>query len=186
MEIQKKTDVCFDKKKTSVTLKGNLLYRFNQWLDDNDFVSDEGTFKYHEGLKHFIVFGLTNYSKCLHGDTSSRVRHNSTNCINNIYSKNSSTKTLEPSEPKKKRGTQIPDDFDPPRQITEKHGIDHEKAIAMFTDWAKSKGATYVDWNAGFRNACRIWIKKNMPIAHKGPIYKSLDHIPEYEDEEQF
>ena len=26
-EIQKKTEVCFDKKKTSVTLKGNLLYR---------------------------------------------------------------------------------------------------------------------------------------------------------------
>jgi hypothetical protein len=185
MEIQKKTDVCFDKKKTSVTLKGNLLYRFNQWLDDNDFVSDEGTFKYHEGLKHFIVFGLTNYSKCLHGDTSSRVRHNSTNC-NNIYSKNSSTKTLEPSEPKKKKATQIPDDFDPPREIAENHGIDHEKAVSYFIDWAKGKGHTQVNWIATYRNACRTWIKQAIPITQEGHRHKSVDHIPEYEDEEEF
>jgi hypothetical protein len=160
---QKNTDVCFDKKKTSVTLKGNLLYRFNQWLDDNDFVSDEGTFKYHEGLKHFIICGLSSYSKCLHGDTSSRVHDNSTNCSNIKYSENSSAKTLKPSEPKKKKGTQIPDDFDPSREIAENHGLDHEKAIAIFRDWAKGKGHVQADWIATYRNACRMWIKEKMP-----------------------
>ena len=184
-EIQKKTELCVDKKKTSVTLKGNLLYRFNQWLDDNDFVSDEGTFKYHEGLKHFIICGLSNYSKCLHGDTSSRVHDNSTNCSNIKYSENSSAKTLKPSESKKKKGTKIPDNFDPPKGITEKLGIDHEEAIAIFRDWAKSKGTIYVDWNAAFRNACRMWIKKNIPQVNKERILKEVT-IPEYEDEEEF
>lgn len=83
--------------------------------------------------------------------------------FSNIYSRASTKCGKQSSEPKKKKGTQIPDDFDPPRYISENHGIDHEKAIAIFTDWAKSKGKTYVDWNAGFRNACRIWIKKNIP-----------------------
>jgi hypothetical protein len=171
---QKNTDVCFDKKKTSVTLKGNLLYRFNQWLDDNDFVSDEGTFKYHEGLKHFIICGLSSYSKCLHGDTSSRVHDNSTNCSNIKYSENSSTKTLEPSEPKKKKGTHIPDDFDPPREIAENRGIDHEKAIAIFRDWAKGKGHVQADWIATYRNACRTWIKEKMPQTQPGPTIKEI------------
>ena len=159
-QVQRKTELFFDKKKTSVTLKGNLLYRFNQWLHDNDFVTDEGTFKYHEGLKHFIICGLSNYSKCLHGDTSSRVRDNSTNCSNIKYSENSSTKTLEPSESKKKKGTQIPDDFDPPREITQEFGLDHKLAVAIFVDWAKGKGHTQVDWIATYRNACRGWIKE--------------------------
>jgi len=162
-EIQKKTEVCFDKKKTSVTLKGNLLYRFNQWLDDNDFVSDEGTFKYHEGLKHFIICGLSSYSKCLHGDTSSRAHDNSTNCSNIKYSENSSTKTLEPSEPKKKRNTVLPDDFDPPREITQELGLDHKLAVAIFTDWAKGSNHKRADWIATFRNGCRDWIKNKMP-----------------------
>ena len=113
----------------------------------------------------------------------SRVRDNSTNCINNIYSAKSAS-SGKPS--KKKRGTQIPDDFDPPSDISEKYGLDHEKAGSFFIDWAKGKGHTQVDWVATYRNACRTWIKEKMPMTHKGPIYKSLDHIPEYEDEEEF
>ena len=172
---QKNTDVCFDKKKkTSVTLKGNLLYRFNQWLYDNDFVSDEGTFKYHEGLNHFIICGLSSNSKCLHGDTSSRVRDNSTNCFNIKYSENSSTKTLQPSEPKKKRATQIPDGFDPPKEIAEKHELDHEKAVSYFIDWAKGKGHVQADWTATYRNACRTWIKDKMPRTQGDQVLREI------------
>ena len=113
----------------------------------------------------------------------SRVRDNSTNCIDNIYSAKSASSG---KSSKKKRGTQIPDDFDPPREIAEDHGLDHEKAVSLFTDWAKGKGHTQVNWIATYRNACRTWIKQAIPITQKGHTHKSVDHIPEYEDEEEF
>ena len=50
----------------------------------------------------------------------SRVRDNSTNCINNIYSEKSASSG---KASKKKRGTQILDDFDPPRDIGENMGL---------------------------------------------------------------
>jgi hypothetical protein len=64
------------------------------------------------------------------------------------------------SNSKKKRAKQIPEDFDPPREISEAHGLDHERAVAAFKDWAIGGGKVYADWIATYRNACRKWLPK--------------------------
>ena len=83
--------------------------------------------------------------------------------INNRYSADCQKKAKSNSKPRKKKTTQISDDFAPPRSIAEGEGLDHSIAVAMFIDWAKGKGHTQADWNATFRNACRGWIKERMP-----------------------
>tara|TARA_A100000172_G_scaffold76672_1_gene60374 strand:+ start:570 stop:1043 length:474 start_codon:yes stop_codon:yes gene_type:complete len=108
---------------------------------------------------------------------ATRVRDNSTNCINNIYSKKSG-RDVKPS--KKKRGSQIADDFSPPRDISEKYGLDHENAVDQFIDWAKSSAHVRVDWIACYRNACRNWIKKEESQTEQTRKY--IDR--KFEDEE--
>jgi hypothetical protein len=93
----------------------------------------------------------------------SRVRVIPPECISNIYSSVSTNRGNSHSNPKKKKGSRISDNFAPPRSIAEGEGLDHSIAVAMFIDWAKGKGHTQADWNATFRNACRGWIKERMP-----------------------
>ena len=57
--------------------------------------------------------------------------------FSNIYSRASTKCGKQSSEPKKKRVRIFPMTFDPPREITQNHGLDHEKAVAVFIDWAK-------------------------------------------------
>jgi hypothetical protein len=163
MEIQKKTE---------------LRIKIPQWISD---LLKEHCKLYGVSPVSTIVPLLVEYLR-----HSSRARDNSTNCINNIYSKNISTKTLELSESEKEKGTQIPDDFDPPREITQELGIDHKSAVALFTAYAKSKSVEYVDWDAAFRSNCYSWIKDKIQKTQKQHTTKSVDHIPEYEDEEEF
>lgn len=94
--------------------------------------------------------------------------------FSNIYSRASTLCGKQSSEPKKKKGTQIPDDFDPPREIAQKHGLDHEKAVSYFIDWAKGKGHVQASWIATYRNACRTWIKEKMPQTQPGHTIKEI------------
>ena len=103
MEIQKKTE---------------LRIKIPQWISD---LLKEHCKLYGVSPVSTIVPLLVEYLR-----HSSRARDNSTNCINNIYSKNTTPKTFELSESEKEKGTQIPDDFDPPREITQELGIDHK------------------------------------------------------------
>ena len=87
-----------------------------------------------------------------------------------IYSVNTLPYTIAPPStktPKKRkpRASQIPDDFDPPKSISEEVGLNHQMALDAFIDWAKSSGSTKADWIATFRNACRGWIPERFPQA---------------------
>lgn len=93
----------------------------------------------------------------------SRARHISSRNINCIYSAESTKSGKSNSKQRKKKGTTIPDDFDPPKSITQEEGLNHGDAVSTFVDWAKGKGHVQVDWNATFRNACRGWIKERLP-----------------------
>ena len=73
--------------------------------------------------------------------------------------------TTSPKSKKEKTNHQLPEDFDPPREISEAAGLDHDRAVSAFKDWAVSKGHTYADWNATYRNACRSWLADKFPGA---------------------
>ena len=93
----------------------------------------------------------------------SRAQHILSKNINNIYSADSTKSGKSNSKPRKKKGTTISDNFDPPKSITQDEGLNHELAVQLFVDWAKGKGHVQADWNATFRNACRGWIKERVP-----------------------
>lgn len=93
----------------------------------------------------------------------SRAQHILSKNINNIYSADSTKSGKSNSKPRKKKGTTISDNFDPPKSITQEEGLNHELAVQLFVDWAKGKGHVQADWNATFRNACRGWIKERVP-----------------------
>ncbi len=80
------------------------------------------------------------------------------------------TQIAEKSLSKKARSNskkKIPEDFDPPREISEAHGLDHAKAVAAFMDWAIGGGKVYADWIATYRNACRSWLPSKFEGARK-------------------
>jgi len=93
----------------------------------------------------------------------SRAQHILSKNINIIYSADSTKSGKSNSKPRKKKGTTISDNFDPPKSITQEEGLNHELAVELFVDWAKGKGHVQADWNATFRNACRGWIKERVP-----------------------
>ncbi len=93
----------------------------------------------------------------------SRAQHILSKNINNIYSDDSTKSGKSNSKPRKKKGTTISDNFDPPKSITQEEGLNHELAVQLFVDWAKGKGHVQAAWNATFRNACRGWIKERVP-----------------------
>ena len=57
----------------------------------------------------------------------------------------------------------LPSDFSPDKSIAEEAGIDYDGALEAFTDWAKAGGNKYLDWDAGFRTACKSWLKERYP-----------------------
>tara|TARA_R110002110_G_scaffold221970_1_gene436024 strand:- start:98 stop:589 length:492 start_codon:yes stop_codon:yes gene_type:complete len=57
----------------------------------------------------------------------------------------------------------LPKDFAPDRTIASEAGIDYDGALQAFSDWAKSKGKKYKDWDACFRTACNSWLKERYP-----------------------
>ena len=73
-----------------------------------------------------------------------------------------------PPKSRKKKASQIPDDFSPPRSIAEDEGLNYERALEVFVDWAKGKGEVKADWERTFRNACRGWIPERFPDLKKG------------------
>ena len=93
----------------------------------------------------------------------SRAQHILSKNINIIYSADSTKSGKSNSKPRKKKGTTISDNFDPPKSITQDEGLNHELAVELFVDWAKGKGHVQADWNATFRNACRGWMKERVP-----------------------
>ena len=75
------------------------------------------------------------------------------------YSRVATKRESTPTKSKReKTNHQLPKDFDPPREISEAHNLDHQKAVIAFTDWAKGGNHKKADWNAVYRNACRKWL----------------------------
>ena len=64
---------------------------------------------------------------------------------------------------RKKKKTPLPKDFDPPKEICEEAGVDHEKAVRFFKAQVEAKGYTYVDWNKAFALAVNGYLVQNYP-----------------------
>ena len=69
----------------------------------------------------------------------------------------------EPKKKRKKVATSLPEDFAPPKSISDTHGLEHEGAVEAFKDQAISKNYMYVDWNAAYRVACRKYLRTEYP-----------------------
>ena len=95
-----------------------------------------------------------------------RARHFS-EMNNNIYSPTSDKKPENTAKKKpnsrKKNKTPLPEDFDPPKEICEEAGVDHEKAVRFFKAQVEAKGYTYVDWNKAFALAVNGYLVQNYP-----------------------
>lgn len=64
----------------------------------------------------------------------------------------------------KKQGKRLlPSDFSPDKSIASEAGIDYDGALEAFKDWANAGGKRYLDWDAGFRTACKSWLKERFP-----------------------
>ena len=86
---------------------------------------------------------------------------------NNTYSPTSNdppknTAKKKPT-PRKKNKTQLPDDFDPPKAICEKAGVNHEQAVRFFKAQVQAHDYRYVDWNQAFSNAVNGYLPQNFP-----------------------
>lgn len=86
---------------------------------------------------------------------------------NNIYSLTSDKKPENTAKkkpaPRKKNKTPLPDDFDPPKAISEEAGVDHEKAVRFFKAQAEAKDYRYVNWNKAFALAVNGYLVQNYP-----------------------
>jgi len=95
----------------------------------------------------------------------------------NVYSraskeppKNTAKKKASP----RKQKTSLPDDFDPPRAISEEAKVDHEKAVRFFKAQAEAKDYKYVDWNKAFALAVNGYLLANFPQIAEVPKIKNL------------
>jgi len=64
---------------------------------------------------------------------------------------------------RKKNKTPMPDDFDPPKEICEKAGVNHEQAVRFFKAQVQAHDYRYVDWNQAFSNAVNGYLPQNFP-----------------------
>jgi hypothetical protein len=64
---------------------------------------------------------------------------------------------------RKKNKTPMPDDFDPPKAICEKAGVNHEQAVRFFKAQVQAHDYRYVDWNQAFSNAVNGYLPQNFP-----------------------
>ena len=95
----------------------------------------------------------------------------------NVYSppskeppKNTAKKKASP----RKQKTSLPDDFDPPRAISEEAKVDHEKALRFFKAQVEAHDYKYVDWNKAFALAVNGYLVKNFPQITEVPKIKNL------------
>ena len=58
------------------------------------------------------------------------------------------------------KGKLFPEDFNPPKSITDDAGLKREGAIIQFAKWAKAGKKRYPCWNEAFRYACNSWLPK--------------------------
>ena len=98
-------------------------------------------------------------------------------CIN-VYSPSSENppKSRQPAKPKtrRKQKTSLPEDFDPPRAISEEAKVDHEKAVRFFKAQAEAKDYKYVDWNKAYALAVNGYLLANFPQIGEVPKIKNL------------
>lgn len=64
---------------------------------------------------------------------------------------------------RKKKKTPLPKDFDPPKAICEKAGVNHEQAVRFFKSQVQAHDYRYVDWNQAFSNAVNGYLPQNFP-----------------------
>ena len=64
---------------------------------------------------------------------------------------------------RKKNKTPMPEDFDPPKAICEKAGVNHEQAVRFFKAQVQAHDYRYVDWNQAFSNAVNGYLPQNFP-----------------------
>ena len=85
-------------------------------------------------------------------------------------------KSRQPAKPKtrRKQKTSLPDDFDPPRAISEEAKVDHEKAVRFFKAQAEAKDYKYVDWNKAYALAVNGYLLANFPQIGEVPKIKNL------------
>jgi len=81
----------------------------------------------------------------------------------NIKEKKYTQKETGIPKKRKKTATPLPEDFAPPKSISDAHGLEHEGAVEAFKDQAISKGYVYVDWNVAYRVACRKYLRTEYP-----------------------
>ena len=84
--------------------------------------------------------------------------------------KNTAKKKASP----RKQKTSLPEDFDPPRAISEEAKVDHEKAVRFFKAQAEAKDYKYVDWNKAFALAVNGYLLANFPQIAEVPKIKNL------------
>lgn len=96
-----------------------------------------------------------------------RARHLFQMNSNNVYSptSNDPPKNTAKKKPtsRKKNKTPMPDDFDPPKAICEKAGVNHEQAVRFFKAQVQAHDYRYVDWNQAFSNAVNGYLPQNFP-----------------------
>ena len=80
----------------------------------------------------------------------------------------------EKPKPKRKQKTSLPDDFDPPRAISEEAKVDHEKAGRFFKAQAEAKDYMYVNWDKAYALAVNGWLLANFPQIGEVPKIKNL------------
>ena len=59
--------------------------------------------------------------------------------------------------------TPYPEDFDPPKRITDQARINREEAMRVFREWSLAKEKKYADWEKAFEVACHDWIPRARP-----------------------
>ena len=85
-------------------------------------------------------------------------------------------KSRQPAKPKSRRKpkTSLPDDFDPPRAISEEAKVDHEKAVRFFKAQVEAHDYKYVDWDKAFALAVNGYLLANFPQIGEVPKIKTL------------
>ena len=106
-----------------------------------------------------------------------RVRHFYEMNNINVYSraskeppKNTAKKKASP----RKQKTSLPDDFDPPRAISEEAKVNHEKAVRFFKAQVEAKDYKYVNWNKAYALAVNGYLLANFPQIAEVPKIKNL------------
>lgn len=95
-------------------------------------------------------------------------------CVRDFYEINTITHSPTSNDPpkntakkkptsRKKNKTPLPEDFDPPKAICEKAGVNHEQAVRFFKAQVQAHDYRYVDWNHAFSNAVNGYLPQNFP-----------------------